>query len=286
MAQATTCACAACSAISSLDLKFVAHAGAFASQQISGHEDIAGSDVIVAHRLLKNSVAERTGCHAYALFTEACLARLPPSLTLPRCTESLDEIGDVACAVYDLRPVLQGARRSTRQHIGAAEADFQYAGQAPARPFVLWSYFLEPAKRVQWQTGLTAARNESNENGRLGPGSVSHCDHGSWQAEHRFVDWRPFSYFTAVATPVKSSLMAMPACTETTEFIPIDDRSTEIHYRFRLDDRSWPNRFQMSLFAPLVRRMLRQQTDRLVALLERDATRPGAASKRAGPGSG
>ena len=57
--QATSCECNACVRIPDLDLKFVVHHGAAIQQKVAGRQELLGSDVIVAHRLLKNDVVER-----------------------------------------------------------------------------------------------------------------------------------------------------------------------------------------------------------------------------------
>ena len=54
--QASICECDACRLIPTLDLKFVAHCGQIAKQIMSGQEQLIGRDVILIHRLLKNSV--------------------------------------------------------------------------------------------------------------------------------------------------------------------------------------------------------------------------------------
>lgn len=56
MTRATTCRCAACASIGSLDLKFVAHFGTYVLSADHDREALAGPDVILAHRLLKNTV--------------------------------------------------------------------------------------------------------------------------------------------------------------------------------------------------------------------------------------
>ena len=50
MTRATTCRCAACGTIDSLGLKFVAHYGSFVVEHDDGRDDLAGPDVILAHR--------------------------------------------------------------------------------------------------------------------------------------------------------------------------------------------------------------------------------------------
>ncbi len=60
------CQCGACSSASGLTLKMVAHAGELDKISIRGHEKLHGSDLIMAHRLLKNDVP----IHEYLLMTE------------------------------------------------------------------------------------------------------------------------------------------------------------------------------------------------------------------------
>src|SRR2546425_4786775 len=79
MARATTCRCNACAAIGSLGLKFIVHYGTFVIERDDGRDDLAGPDVILIHRLLKNSISDRGGPQAYAFLTDACLQRLPES---------------------------------------------------------------------------------------------------------------------------------------------------------------------------------------------------------------
>ena len=67
IAQATACECDACLLMPRLDLKVLAHHGSIVRHRIAGHEELVGSEVIVAHRLLKNHVVERLGIPAYAL---------------------------------------------------------------------------------------------------------------------------------------------------------------------------------------------------------------------------
>jgi hypothetical protein len=57
VSECTLCACDACLKVSQLKLKIVVHAGEIALKKIRQFEEIAGEDVILAHRLLKNSIA-------------------------------------------------------------------------------------------------------------------------------------------------------------------------------------------------------------------------------------
>ena len=66
----TTCTCNACKNISGLDLKIFVHYGDYMLQQLAEREELVGSDVILAHRMMKNQVIEQTDIQAYGLFTE------------------------------------------------------------------------------------------------------------------------------------------------------------------------------------------------------------------------
>ncbi len=176
MARATTCRCAACAAMDTLDLKFIAHFGTFAPHRVAGLEDVAGTDVILAHRLPKNSITEETGCRAYTFFTDPCLAHLPASLPLRRHAERYESLGEAAGGVYDLKPVLEGERQTPRRYIASDDADFEFTARVQVPPAVLWQYHIEPEKRLEWHGDAVAERNEPNERGRLGVGAASHCD--------------------------------------------------------------------------------------------------------------
>ena len=56
-----------------LDFKFVVHHGEMVKQKMGGREELAGRDVILVHRLLKNAVSEKVGSRAYALYSDACI---------------------------------------------------------------------------------------------------------------------------------------------------------------------------------------------------------------------
>jgi hypothetical protein len=53
------CHCAACSGVHELKIKFILHLGKVGAYKIGPFEKIGGIDVVVAHRLLKNSVPLR-----------------------------------------------------------------------------------------------------------------------------------------------------------------------------------------------------------------------------------
>ena len=64
----TRCTCRACRSLNGLDLKFVVHYGYYVCRSVAGSKKLVGPDVVVVHRLLKNTLAEDLGTRAYALF--------------------------------------------------------------------------------------------------------------------------------------------------------------------------------------------------------------------------
>lgn len=70
------CDCDSCLQIEQLTLKFVAHEGEVALQRVKKLTELAGVDVILVHRMLKNDVPLKE----YALMSEALYTRLDGNL--------------------------------------------------------------------------------------------------------------------------------------------------------------------------------------------------------------
>jgi class 3 adenylate cyclase len=70
------CTCDGCTQVGSLTLKFVTHAGEVAFQRVKQFTELAGVDVILVHRMLKNDVP----VPEYVLMTQAAFEKLDPAL--------------------------------------------------------------------------------------------------------------------------------------------------------------------------------------------------------------
>jgi hypothetical protein len=93
-----SCPCNACAHVGRLRLKTIAHYGSFLLQTVAGRPQVAGSDVILVHRLLKNRVPRKED--NYALFTRSALDYMdidPAQLGLQPHTESYEHFGNVEC---------------------------------------------------------------------------------------------------------------------------------------------------------------------------------------------
>src|SRR5688572_28387944 len=96
-----SCSCAACRNVGNLNLKIDAHHGRFVRQRVGDHGQVAGVDVIITHRLLKNGLARR---RAYLLLTESALRWLGIDRARAKLTahvERYEHLGNVRCFVRD-----------------------------------------------------------------------------------------------------------------------------------------------------------------------------------------
>lgn len=195
--QATSCECRACSEMHHLDFKFVSHHGEFIRHKMAGREELAGRDVILIHRLLKNGVNERLGGHAYVLYSDPCIQAMgidPVAQGFIEHRESIDIIGEVKCWVRDLEEAWQKENDRLRNEVTRDKAamviEFDIAAPRPT----VWEYFTLPGLRPKWR-GADEVR-ETVESGRRGVGTTNHCMHGKDAIIEEVLDWRPFDYLT------------------------------------------------------------------------------------------
>jgi hypothetical protein len=260
MTRSTTCPCDACRRIGNLDLKFVAHFGSFLVDDVDGRLDLAGADVILVHRLLKNTVVEKGGPVSYAFLTDACAGHGSPSFRLPAHTEFYESFGEVRGVVQDLAAVAAERRVAERVRVTEDDADFVSVYDVDAPPGVCWQYLVEPGKRLRHVAGVeTSVDFEPNVDGRISTGAVSHCAHGTGGVGMReYLDWRPYHYFTCRLSPVATD-GALPEdiveCIETYDFEPLDEGRTRVWWLLRSVDRTEEGMAAFELAAALLRVM-------------------------------
>lgn len=133
------CNCSGCAQIGGLKLKFVSHAGEVAFQRIKHLTELAGVDVILVHRMLKNDVPVAE----YVLMTDAVLAGLPEDLR--RLAQSLEHefegIGTTKTHYVDLERI-------------AIEAPGRHSGGFWAR---LWHKLSQEARSLPYVLGFKKA---------------------------------------------------------------------------------------------------------------------------------
>lgn len=200
--QATTCECDACMRIPDLNLKFVAHVGPVVRQQMAGLDELIGRDVIVIHRLLKNSVAETTDVTAYGLLTDACTTALglqPAELGMRPHLETYDVVGEIPGWVHDLERRWQEEDARARVRVGPDDAGLQTAFPTSAPPPLVWEAITTPGGRMAWSVGVTGVTTDATGN-RRAVGATNHCMHGKDEILEQILDWRPFDYLTVRST--------------------------------------------------------------------------------------
>ena len=92
------CQCGACSNTDVLNLKIVVHSGDALFYKIRQFDELSGSDVILVHRLLKNS----TDHDEYILMTENAYTDVafPQHLRVEKGREEYEHLGEVNTLVY------------------------------------------------------------------------------------------------------------------------------------------------------------------------------------------
>ena len=121
--QRAHCNCDACTRIDHLALKAFVHYGEFAIKKVRQFEELAGEEVILVHRLMKNHVPSRE----YVLITEAArgAAGLDANM-LQSHREDCEGVGEVALWLMapDAIPFAPGSREA----VAAAPADVERSG--------------------------------------------------------------------------------------------------------------------------------------------------------------
>jgi uncharacterized protein YndB with AHSA1/START domain len=228
--QASSCACQACRRMQSLDVKFVVRHGEFIRRKMSGREELAGRDVILVHRLLKNEVGKAFGPRAYALFSDACVRAMgidPAAQGLQEHAEAIEHIGDTKCWLSDLEEAWKREAETARNLVQRACAYMLIERDFAAPRQVVWDLVTSPQHHTRWQRADGFVENKAQ--GRRGAGTQNHCLHGKDTVIEDIVDWRPFDYVTLTA------LLPMPGAVKLLFSYTFEDRDDGgTHFEFRI----------------------------------------------------
>jgi uncharacterized protein YndB with AHSA1/START domain len=198
--HSTSCTCSACAKAPELDLKFVVHHGEFIRRAVGRGEELTGHDVILVHRLLKNTAAALFGLHGYGLCTDACVRALgldAEALGMTPHEEAYDDVGVVPAWIVDFEARWEVERERHRVFVTPEEAAFAVEVELPTPPAVAWEYLTSPQKRLLWQVDDIT---QVDAGGRRCTGSSSVCVDGRTKIYEEILDWRPFDYFTERVT--------------------------------------------------------------------------------------
>jgi uncharacterized protein YndB with AHSA1/START domain len=233
----TTCTCNACRNIPALDLKFIIHHGSYLLQTVRSIVEPIGSDVNLAHRLMKNRVSESTGWCAYALFTEQALEQLKVTPEKPHIQiESYEHLGEVKTQCINLRERYEELVKIRKVFLQTEEAHRVFEYDYVAAPKDLWEWFNDPRKRSQWMH--SEIQPILRIGGRLVPGARNHCVHGKNEVVvEDLLDIKPFEYYT-----VEHRLLGSPGVLRMTfQFIPKPNAGTHFKLTFHFRERFMPD---------------------------------------------
>jgi carbon monoxide dehydrogenase subunit G len=227
VALSSSCTCEACRRTPDLDLKFCVHHGSFVEHEVAGSRELVGSDVILAHRLLKNTVVDTHGLHGYALLSSACMDAVGVS-NLPAHIERHDDVGEITCGLIDLEARWRAESESARNVVSREEACFLFEADVRASQQEVWDAITDPAQAMRWRVGVDDIREQNPAGGR-GVGTVTHCVHGRTTIEQEIVDWLPPHHYTYRERNPAGS------CEWTVSLAPLgEDAGTHVEWRVAL----------------------------------------------------
>ncbi|MBC7876797.1 MAG: DUF2652 domain-containing protein [Anaerolineales bacterium] len=228
--RSTTCTCRACQSMNLLELKFFVHYGDYIVQNISGIRELVGSDVNLAHRLMKNHVTENTNWQAYALFTQSAMECTGLQLDgLHSQDETYEHLGTVQTWTFNLLPHYEALVSAQRVTVPPEEADIITTHEFNAPLSEIWDWIMDIQKRNESMGDMGHWKIISRNKGRTSAGAKNHCSHGKGASTETIIDWRPFEYATV------ETVDGMEMFREMTLFTPLDEgRRTHVESRIKL----------------------------------------------------
>jgi class 3 adenylate cyclase len=191
----TTCECNACRGIPTLDLKFILHFGEYIKKIIGGTHDLLGHNVNIVHRLMKNSVTQKTGWRAYVLVSSNAAQEIGiiPVDHMCQTVEAYEHVEPVQTLSYNIHQRYDEitTERKVLRQIGKPDVMYSFFIHAPAS--LIWDWLNDPVKR-----GITDGVTVTfvkKIGGRLKEGATMHCVHGKNSSVEEIVEWKPFSSF-------------------------------------------------------------------------------------------
>jgi hypothetical protein len=241
--QATSCDCNSCRLAPRLDLKLFVHHGSYVRSGIAGRDELAGSDVILVHRLLKGAGAQAAQGNGFALFTAAAVEALglePKALGLTASEESIEHLGPVSTYTLDLEARWQAETGLRRLELGDTELVLDLNATVGAQPAVVWAHLTSPSLRTLWEGPLVIEERLSG--GRRGVGTLAQCVTGRLATLEEIVDWQPYDH---VAWRLAIPDLGLVAATADLEAV---DGGTRVRLR-------WESRGEPPVEAAVMRRV-------------------------------
>lgn len=164
------CPCGACASAVGLTLKFVMHQGTISLLKVKDREKLFGSDVILAHRLLKNQVPS----HEYVLATEPLhIDRLAQASTYPWfAANSASEVYDAGAVNYhfaSLQPLHADVPEPTPPVLPHHRNDqpLRFERRIAAKPDRLFPLLADVKGRSRFIPGLQSVRIDDERHNHI-----------------------------------------------------------------------------------------------------------------------
>ena len=276
MVMNNTCQCNACANVSNLDVKFFVHHGTFALQRLSAHVELVGNDVNLIHRLLKNTVTEKTGCRAYTLYTDAVIQSMglgDMSATMIRHSESYEHLGEVQVWIQDMHPVWEQKKNTTQIIIPPDTIVCHEEIDIAMPPEMVWDYLARPEFRAIF-TGSERMEIHHRTQGRVAPETVFQCFHGDKIIPMTILAWQPFERMLVQSVGVIPNTYCL-----------VDTRLYPTETGTRLTDTMgkitgpWLRRMLTRMIGPMISRVVREQIRAFKQAIEDDLAAQGGVPK-------
>ena len=156
--QQQICPCGACTTAAGLKLKIIAHFGDVGGYAISKYQKLFGKDVIIIHRLLKNSLNKKE----YALFTHPLASssgapdQLPPWYVAEQAQETYDT-GTIDFTIIDLAELyrqLPPVVPPQFQLSAKTKTTFIVQTTIPAPAEQVFGAIFNLTERIKWMDGV------------------------------------------------------------------------------------------------------------------------------------
>ncbi len=155
------------------------HAGEFDVQNIGGRKELIGQDIIVATRLLKDSVPVRE----YVIATPAAPGVAEAAGVMTRKgRDELESIGPMEYFYVDLGPVRDAYQKSKTFYVSPEQADLTVAIEIEAPTRLVWETASKLDQKKFWQLTVTNMEHIQGEPDSLG--EVHSCIHGASKIVH------------------------------------------------------------------------------------------------------
>lgn len=157
------CPCGACQSLINLSLKFITHYGSLLEIKVDRFTKASGLDMIIAHRIMKNSVPS----NEYILLTENFLKKVNDEsdahgLTWQNSADEFPFIGKVNYEFALLEPVKNSIPDPPIPQIiyqGDNTPFLEFDIRAPYKE--IFMAIIDMARRVHWMLGLKSVEQES-----------------------------------------------------------------------------------------------------------------------------